>query len=93
MFRSVWLDAFRNLTKSIWSRSWTAQFGPCPNDPVIDLRANSTLGIIILSIAVRIAAWTQVSTAATTLLTSFFVPCPQNFFHWPLSDSDHRTKC
>ena len=56
--------------KSLWSESWTTLLGPRPDDPVIDLMAISTLGITTLTIVVKIASKTQVSTPATTF--SFF---------------------
>ena len=51
--------------KSLWSGFWTILFCHRPDESVIDLTAISTLRIIIWSIAVKIASWTQFSTAVT----------------------------
>ena len=55
--------------KSLWSEFWTTLFGPCFDEPVIDLTAISTLRITTLSIAVKIVSWTRLSTSSTTLST------------------------
>ena len=80
IFKSDRLDAVMSgvicmfLEKSLWSGFWTTLFGPCPDHPVINLTAFSTLGMTSLYIAAKIASMTRVFTEATTLST-FFKSC------------------
>ena len=57
--------------KSLWSRFSTTLLGPRLDDTVINITVISTLCMTRLSIAVKIASSGRVSTAATTVLTSF----------------------
>ena len=59
--------------KRIWSGFWTTLFGPCPDDPAIDLTVISIIGITTLSIAVKFASWTRFSTAIRALSNSFLI--------------------
>ena len=78
MFDSPWIYAvmtgvFSMFPESFLSSYCTTLFGPRSDDPVIDLTANSTLGITTLSIALKITLWTPISTAITALSTSFLI--------------------
>ena len=76
IFKTVWLDAVMSGAsselpeKSFRSGFWTTLFGPCHDNPVIDLVALSFLDIMTLSIAFKIASWIQFLTLTTT--STFF---------------------
>ena len=59
--------------KSSWSGFWIIQLRPRTDDSVIDLTAISTHGITTLSIAVKLASATRLSTVITALSTAFLI--------------------
>ena len=74
--KSNWLEADMSGVflmfpkKSLRSGFWTSFFVPCPVEPVIGFTAILTLGIIKLSMAVKIALCMRFSTVMTALLSN-----------------------
>ena len=58
--------------KSFWTRSYTTQSGPSPEDVLCEFIASSIIGKTNLSMAARFPPCTQASTAATALSTPLY---------------------
>ena len=79
MFESVRLHAIMSGVSSIspekpiWSRFWTTVIAARLDNPVLNLKAISTLRFTTLSIFVKTALWTRLLMPATALSTSSLI--------------------